>query len=360
MCRCVPRPGNLVLKLVLFISLDSVFGGAFAVRLGPAIGPSGPTVALPKAGFHMIPPEQNRERARTTYQLLTEGQREKRRAQKRRLYAQRRANEASIAARALAAADPAPRRGDAGGADPAVEAADRQQGDRDGVLALLRQQGVADLLRRVAWREAAAQADGMPPQRPVVPRVEPVDEPMADADAAEAVLDGLLRRSREILCRTADAPRVWSTDDERQSAGRIRDEMDAAVPTAMCAVCARQRPGGDVSSMAVGSVPSLHMLSTALEKTKTLPRDAKTTVSFDDLGSFCLHPDGERTVANVCSVARLQTTATDTHADRRYPCIRRRCKRRGRRRVFRMLAVPGSHGNAPGQPCASGHGPLAR
>jgi hypothetical protein len=185
-----------------------------------------------------------------------------------------------------------------------------------------------------------------------------VDEPMPDA-AADDILADVFRHSRRLLCRTADAPRVWSTDDERHAAGRMRDEVDAAVPVAMCAVCARRRPQGEVSCVPILDVPSLHLLSASGESTLKLPRDSKTTVAFDDMSTYCMHPAGEHAHGCVISfdpVPPLNALALTSDAIVANRC---RCRRRRRLRVCRVPAVSEAGGDAPGQPGATGHGPMA-
>jgi hypothetical protein len=190
------------------------------------------------------------------------------------------------------------------------------------------------------------------------PAFVPVDEPMPDADADDILAD-VFRHSRRLLCRTADAPRVWSTDDERHAAGRMRDEVDAAVPVAMCAVCARRRPQGEVSCVPIPEVPSLHLLSASGESTLKLPRDSKTTVAFDDMSTYCMHPAGEHAHGCVISfdpVPPLNALALTSDAIVANRC---RCRRRRRLRVCRVPAVSEAGGDAPGQPGATGHGPMA-
>ena len=130
-------------------------------------------------------------------------------------------------------------------------------------------------------RNAAAPA-GVPPA--------PAPQPM-DVDAP-SVVDGVLRDTADFLCRPVEVPRVWSREDERIASQRLAQEVAAAMPTTMCAVCARLRRADDVAEYAPADVSKVHLLLADGPRSPELPRDALTTFTFDDGSRYCLHPDG--------------------------------------------------------------------
>ena len=66
-------------------------------------------------------------------------------------------------------------------------------------------------------------------------------------DQQQETLDDIARTTRKMLCRDADAPPVWTDAEQRAAAKRIAEEVEAAIPGPLCAVCARRRPPRQVS-----------------------------------------------------------------------------------------------------------------
>lgn len=182
----------------------------------------------------------------------------------------------------------------------ALEALARQADARAEAVASARTTGLNALLQRIVDRQTnAGRGDTEHEERPFASRRSRYEtsheaemEEVDDADGSDASAARALRDARAFVCRQAIVPRVWTTDDEREAARRIREEIDAAIPGPMCAVCARRRPPGDVTTVPVGEVPSLPLLSVHGVSTAEYPREALTTVEFDGRGGYCMHPDG--------------------------------------------------------------------